>query len=391
MCDNLTPPPLYFHFPSTTAQEAPLSSHDKLQQNVSSSSPSKKTIIFRHGGGEPLLLPISNSDPASAITTTVREFFGLHRCGISFQDTQGRMLIITPMNLVDEMEVNVCKISSSHESSTAHSRRSSATSSAYDMASDDLTVRSTDIKHLDIPSVSYLNKFPDTPAYLSADVSLDNVVEGSRRKRARMYSDSNSLSTVGSSSTAVQSNHYHNKLFPGIEFTDKHHTTRGNNPTQYGPQAFYNGNNGIPTPATLSVISDEDVAMQLIRLGGNSPSVNSSTFTTSGTPRYRTDGDSISTSSGMIVTTPQAGDALRAATNGVAAPTMGAPPLPTGAYSGARCIRCKKTKKGCDRRRPCQRCIDAGLEPWECVSEAETTKSRGGFRRRRGVDRRKQL
>ena len=385
-----TPPPLSFHFPSTTAQEAPSSSQDKLQQIVSSSSPSKKTIIFRHEGDDPLLLPISNSDPASAITTMVREFFGLHRCGISFQDTQGRMLIITPMNLVDQMEVNVCKISSSYESSEAHSRRSSATSSTYDMPSDDLTVRSSDIKHLDIPSVSNLNKFPDTPAYLSADVSLDNVVEGSRRKRFRMYSDSsNSLSTVGNSSIAVQNNHYHDKLFPGIEFTDKHHITRGSNSTHYGPQAFYNGNNGIPTPATLSVISDEDVAMQLIRLGGNSPSVNSSTFTTSGTPHYRTDGDSMSTSSGMIVTTPQASDALRAATNGLAAQNMGAPPLPTGAYSGARCIRCKKTKKGCDRRRPCQRCMDAGLDPWECVSEAETTKSRGGFRRRRGADRRK--
>ena len=36
-----------------------------------------------------------------------------------------------------------------------------------------------------------------------------------------------------------------------------------------------------------------------------------------------------------------------------------------------RCQRCRKSKKGCDRQRPCQRCKDAGIGIEGCVSEDE--------------------
>ena len=42
-----------------------------------------------------------------------------------------------------------------------------------------------------------------------------------------------------------------------------------------------------------------------------------------------------------------------------------------------RCQRCRKSKKGCDRQRPCQRCKDAGIPADECISEDEAGTRRG--------------
>lgn len=67
-----------------------------------------------------------------------------------------------------------------------------------------------------------------------------------------------------------------------------------------------------------------------------------------------------------------------------------APPTPSSAATGGaskpaapekekgpRCQRCRKSKKGCDRQRPCGRCKDAGIPDHECISEDETTSRRG--------------
>lgn len=42
-----------------------------------------------------------------------------------------------------------------------------------------------------------------------------------------------------------------------------------------------------------------------------------------------------------------------------------------------RCQRCRKSKKGCDRQRPCQRCKDAGIPHDQCISEDEAGTRRG--------------
>lgn len=42
-----------------------------------------------------------------------------------------------------------------------------------------------------------------------------------------------------------------------------------------------------------------------------------------------------------------------------------------------RCQRCRKSKKGCDRARPCQRCKDAGIGADGCISEDEAGTRRG--------------
>lgn len=53
--------------------------------------------------------------------------------------------------------------------------------------------------------------------------------------------------------------------------------------------------------------------------------------------------------------------------------------------SRPRCQRCRKSKKGCDRQRPCGRCKDAGIGIEGCVSEDEGNGRRGRYGRHMGV------
>ncbi|KAI9834276.1 MAG: hypothetical protein M1826_004200 [Phylliscum demangeonii] len=53
--------------------------------------------------------------------------------------------------------------------------------------------------------------------------------------------------------------------------------------------------------------------------------------------------------------------------------------------SKPRCQRCRKSKKGCDRQRPCHRCKDAGIGIDGCISEDETNGRKGRFGRHMGV------
>lgn len=53
--------------------------------------------------------------------------------------------------------------------------------------------------------------------------------------------------------------------------------------------------------------------------------------------------------------------------------------------SKPRCQRCRKSKKGCDRQRPCGRCQDAGLSIDQCISEDEGNGRKGRYGRHMGV------
>ena len=53
--------------------------------------------------------------------------------------------------------------------------------------------------------------------------------------------------------------------------------------------------------------------------------------------------------------------------------------------SKPRCQRCRKSKKGCDRERPCGRCKDAGIGIEGCVSEDEGNGRKGRYGRHMGV------
>ncbi|KAL1892076.1 hypothetical protein Sste5346_007231 [Sporothrix stenoceras] len=53
--------------------------------------------------------------------------------------------------------------------------------------------------------------------------------------------------------------------------------------------------------------------------------------------------------------------------------------------SKPRCQRCRKSKKGCDRQRPCGRCRDAGIPAELCISEDEGNGRKGRYGRHMGV------
>jgi hypothetical protein len=42
----------------------------------------------------------------------------------------------------------------------------------------------------------------------------------------------------------------------------------------------------------------------------------------------------------------------------------------------SRCTSCIAKKKGCDRKRPCSRCVQQGFEEWECTSDDEKGSAR---------------
>lgn len=53
--------------------------------------------------------------------------------------------------------------------------------------------------------------------------------------------------------------------------------------------------------------------------------------------------------------------------------------------SKPRCQRCRRSKKGCDRQRPCGRCKDAGIGIEGCISEDEGNGRKGRYGRHMGV------
>lgn len=53
--------------------------------------------------------------------------------------------------------------------------------------------------------------------------------------------------------------------------------------------------------------------------------------------------------------------------------------------SKPRCQRCRKSKKGCDRQRPCGRCKDAGIGIEGCISEDDTNGRKGRYGRHMGI------
>lgn len=55
-----------------------------------------------------------------------------------------------------------------------------------------------------------------------------------------------------------------------------------------------------------------------------------------------------------------------------------------------RCQRCRKSKKGCDRMRPCGRCKDAGIGIEGCISEDEAAGRKGRYGRHMGIPVKKQ-
>jgi len=108
-------------------------------------------------------------------------------------------------------------------------------------------------------------------------------------------------------------------------------------------------NNPLPTPASTaaSVFSDEDVAIQLMRLQSDPLA----TPTTILSPKFHDDTPSPGTQSEFSQ-------------------------LPKAENEHSRCTRCIASKKGCDRKRPCGRCVSQGFDENTCVSDDEKGSAR---------------
>lgn len=288
---------------------------------------------------------------------------------------------------------------------------------------------------------------------ITSDISLDNLLEGSRRKRNKFSSDL-PLLPLPAPAQVVSVPFGHARTKSNVrDRADSASTTGTNHQTP--------GRVCIPTPAPTT-ISDEDVALQLIRLGDPSlsPCKAASSESTSPVPalttamhlkafhdgadyqmrapatgkrerdypssppasisenvdhraltksraeRARHDGTEIGSYGSTIgeseyhlkdetdveeeidIPRPQN---LPDFHDSMQRKECSALDMPDGAKKnngpsvGVRCTRCKKSKKGCDRQRPCGRCADANED---CVTEDESSgrrgrNSRGGRRAKR--------
>ncbi|CCG81464.1 putative C6 finger domain protein [Taphrina deformans PYCC 5710] len=294
---------------------------------------------------------------------------------------------------------------------------------------------------------------------ITSDISLDNLLEGSRRKRNKFSSDLPLLPLPTPTSASRQNGHAR---------TQSGARDRAYSGSTTGTIMQTPGRVSIPTPAPTT-ISDEDVALQLIRLGDPSlsPCKAPSDESSSPIPNLTTamhlkafhdglDYQSASASEKQEVNYPssppasvsdeqeppvkrafarqadqaeaevdfkrETSRASLTSTAGELEPhlkddtdveeeidiprpqnlphfhdSMQCKSLETepqgeederakknGPSVGVRCTRCKKSKKGCDRQRPCGRCADANED---CVTEDESSGRRGrnnrGGRRKR--------
>lgn len=365
----------------------------------------------------------------------------------------------------------------------------------------------------------------------SADISVDNIVEGGRRKRAKFDSSELPLfvppqvpmtaslssvspqrrisgNTAGSPYSVNQQTFSYSHPLPSPQsygqsegaylqglvtpYSASSGPVQGNRSRTRGSAQHahyrYSGSGGVlPTPETtlgsISVISDEDVARQLMRLGdasnfsthgrtststlddafsGKADAASSSDESEDGSEdeglplpynmgrmntiarvydeaessgedyedgrdvSFKGESDevvpdehnhqrvqpgvvkarsSVSNKSGKTFK-PRAMSKSKSKVNGTSKPPMSPTSLPSQSRKAStaslnfqhqlgvdeedlsskpRCQRCRKSKKGCDRQRPCQRCKDAGIGAEGCLSEDEGNGRKGRYGRHMGV------
>ncbi|EEP79952.1 predicted protein [Uncinocarpus reesii 1704] len=504
-------------------------------------------------GRIPMRVQIFPHDTTDSIVTTVKNFYGIYEgmgSGVSFEDENATTLIARYENLRNNMTVYVRVIpnhgystqqlyygapqhegaprpclgepfqpSSDHgrppsrptsrvsrkrsASPSARGRRSVSTQKAA-RSRNKSRGSSTHGSFLEEPLVPYSDsdgghasitssKKARSEHFASSDISMENILHDGRRKRPKFESSGlrnheHLYSLQGNSPYATPGAPHHG-----------HHLRERPHSQSAGPHGNKINNCGVlptPDPTIASCISDEDVAMQLIRLGDASnfshgrtslstaddafsgiADASSSTGATSdgemsvdeGEPSLKaaqmnqnggssgTDGingnyrldeapvatkneyedshtygsqaantrrakpkfgntSSAKTKQGTIsksakVIKARSGTVARkpksTTTNGtskIALPPPSISPQIQRKASGSglnfqhqlaadeedlstkpRCQRCRKSKKGCDRQRPCQRCRDAGIGIEGCVSEDEGNGRKGRYGRHMGV------
>lgn len=92
-----------------------------------------------------------------------------------------------------------------------------------------------------------------------------------------------------------------------------------------------------------------------------------------------------SVSNGPMSPTSLPASRKQSVVSSTAAPTVAGEDDQPDLSTKPRCQRCRKSKKGCDRQRPCGRCRDAGLPAEMCISEDEGNGRKGRYGRHMGV------
>jgi hypothetical protein len=193
-----------------------------------------KNVHFRFGNSEPKTLHIFPHDTTDSITTTVKNMFGIKlqdESGLSFQDPDGRYMILRHENFSDDMMVDIrvednqynlrhpqamffagpglrgssFSDARSVSPSAARGRRSASAGGRSRAMKRQASLREEDYCDgrylqqgfsLQQPPQQFLPEGDDESEsrsriepVASADISLDNIVEGSRRKRPKFSSD----------------------------------------------------------------------------------------------------------------------------------------------------------------------------------------------------------
>lgn len=186
-----------------------------------------KNVHFRlcSGVSDPKTLHIYPHDTTDSITTTVKNMFGLGReedSALSFQDPEGRYMILQHENFEDGMTVNIRVEENPHRysyqirqslldhlvpctrsvsPSAARGRRSasaggrpkslkrSAASHDWENGQDPERYGQDYFHQQFLPEDYDEDQRGRVEPLASAEISLDNIVEGSRRKRPKFSSD----------------------------------------------------------------------------------------------------------------------------------------------------------------------------------------------------------
>jgi hypothetical protein len=133
-------------------------------------------------------ISISPNDTLQAIVATVRELFALHNCGIAFTDVNGTILIITPANLKDGMQIMVNQTIKKDDDEDAHKnkKRKKSVLSASRKKVNKVNMEKED--ELEAAEQEEKDEEERRERILSSEVSIDNIIMDSSRRRTAKFS-----------------------------------------------------------------------------------------------------------------------------------------------------------------------------------------------------------
>lgn len=180
-----------------------------VAQSSSASVPKRVKFTLNESATAPgprsFTLTISPTDPPNAITSTVKDFFALHNCGVSFTDAQGCILIVTPDNLTDDMDVivNQTSIADNGENKSKKRRKTSLSSRKRTTKRVSVVNEIVEMEEEDEEIEEYSSERRER--VFSSDVSIDNILDSSRRRLAKFSSEVTHNPSYKSHSNRIES------------------------------------------------------------------------------------------------------------------------------------------------------------------------------------------